>query len=179
MKKVLFFILFLTNSIGCFCQSYLGETVTRVNFREVASTNSNVIRLLPKQTSLFIISLESVNGFLHVIDIETNKEGYVYKKYIKIGELVEVNENTLTRLGTIDKNVSEISIYNNTELVMTLKLGNKVYIFKPKETRKISLVAGMYTIRASAPGVIPYLSKDLVENGMSYEWTFYIKTTYM
>lgn len=178
MKKVLFFILFLVGSIGCFCQSYLGKTTTSVNFRESASLNSGVIRILPNEASLFIISLETVNGFLHAIDIKTNREGYVYKKYVKIGEVVEVNKNTLTRSGTIDENVSELSIYNNSEFVMTLKLGSKVYIFKPKEKKKISLVAGMYSIRASAPGVIPYLSEDQVENGMSYEWTFYIQTIY-
>jgi hypothetical protein len=57
---------------------------------------------------------------------------------------------------------------------MTLKLNNDNFYFEPQEKRKITLSPGDYNYRASAPGVIPSIVKEIMEGNVGYTWQFYI-----
>jgi len=178
MKKILLLIFFILISNAIYSQSYLGTITKQVNFREGPSTLDNIISSLKPNTQIFIISLETENDYYNIIDIGTDKEGYVNKSFIKVGKLIEKsNGSFISASGNSSNNDSEAKIFNNTSITMTLKLNTEVYRFSPKETKNIILTPGDYDFRASAPGVVPNVGVKNFENNRTYTWQFYIVTS--
>ncbi len=162
-----------------FGQSYLGITTKQVNFRSDPNSQSNIISTLNIGRQLFIISLETENDFYNVIDIETDKEGYVHKSFVRIGENVtKSNQVFFTPTGKTSNYNSELKIYNNTNKTLTLKLNEQYYFFTPKETKNINVSPGTYDFRASAPGVRPNIGTENLANNQGYSWEFYIFRSY-
>lgn len=177
MKKIIFVTLFLFITIIGYSQSYLGWVSKQVNFRKGPSTDYGIISSLKQGTQIFIVSLDTENDYYNIIDIATNKEGYIHKSFVKLGELVEKNESGMfTPSGQTEKYNPEIEIFNNTSLTLTLKLNSEIYAFSPKQKRTITLDPGSYNYRASAPGVIPNIGTENMESNMGYTWQFYIVT---
>jgi uncharacterized protein YgiM (DUF1202 family) len=177
MKKLLLLIIFiLTTTIG-YSQSYIGWVTKQVNFRQGPGTDYGVISLLKPGTQIFIVSLETENDFYNIIDIATDKEGYIHKSFVKLGDVVEENERGMfIPSGKTSTYNPEIEIYNNTSLTLTLKLNSVNYSFAPRQKRTITLTQGTYNYRASAPGVIPNIGTEYIESNMAYTWQFYILT---
>ncbi len=175
MKKHIICFLLLFNSLFTFGQSFLGKVTKQVNFREGPSKESSVIGKLQAGTQIFIISLDSENDFYNIIDIASNKEGYIHKSFIKIGQEVEKNEKGyFTPNGKSETVNPEIEIFNNTDLTLTLKLNNQKYIFYSQEKRTIELSPGSCNYRASAPEVIPNFGNEYLVSNQAYTWQFYI-----
>lgn len=174
MKKQIV-LLFLLISSCIYSQSYLGTITKQVNFRTGSSSDDNIISSLKPNTQIFIISLETENDYYNVIDIATDKEGYVHKSYIKIGKLIsKSNESVFSPTGKSSNYNSEVKIFNNTSKTLTLKLNTEIYNFSPRETKNINLTPGEYDFRASAPGVIPYIGTENLNSNQGYSWQFYI-----
>lgn len=175
MKKLFFFTLFLLSTSIGFSQSYLGWVTKQVNFREGPGINYGILSSLKQGTQIFIVSLETENDFYNIIDIATDKDGYIHKSFVKLGQIVEKNERGMfTPSGKTSSYNSEIEIFNNTSLTLTLKLNTETYNFSPNQKRTISLSPGAYNYRASAPGVIPNIGTEYMESNMGYTWQFYI-----
>jgi uncharacterized protein YgiM (DUF1202 family) len=177
MNKTVLSILFsLIVSCG-FGQSYLGWTTKQVNFRSGPGTEFEIISSLKPGTQIFIVSIETENDFYSVIDIATDKEGYLHKSFVKVGEKVAVNqEGAFTITGKTSNINPQVEIYNNTSTTLTLKVNNDRYMFSPFERKTIDLFAGKCSYRASAPGVIPNIGVESLESNMLYNWEFYIVT---
>lgn len=177
MKKLLSLTTFLLVASIAICQSYLGQVTKQVNFRQGPGTDYGIISSLKSGTQIFIVSLEAENDFYNIIDIATDKEGYIHKSYVKIGNTVKKNEmGMFTPNGKSSSDNTEIEIFNNTSLTLTLKLNNEKYIFSPKQRKTIILNPGIYDYRASAPGVTPNIGTEYLESNMGYTWEFYIVT---
>jgi hypothetical protein len=175
-KKVLLLFLILISNV-IYSQSYLGTITKQVNFRAGSSSSDNIISSLKPQTQIFIISLETENDYYNVIDIATDREGYVHKSFVKVGKLVsKSNESVFTPSGQTSNYNSEVKIFNNTSKTLTLKLNTEQYYFSPYETKNINLTPGEYDFRASAPGVIPYIGTENLNSNQGYSWQFYIVT---
>lgn len=177
MKK-LFTLIFFSYVISGFSQSHLGTIIKQVNFRQGSSSNDNIISSLKPNTQVFIISLETENDYYNIIDIATDKEGYVHKSYVKVGKLVSrSNESVFTPNGETSTYESEVKIFNNTNKTLTLKMNAQLYYFGPYETKNISIYPDEYDFRASAPGVIPYIGTERLKSKQAYSWEFYISTS--
>ena len=177
MKKLTLFIVLFLFSLTGFSQSYLGWVTKQVNFREGAGTDYEIIASLKQGTQIFIVSLETVNDFYNVIDIATDKEGYIHKSFVKLGQKVKSNESGMfTPSGQTSTYNPEVEIFNNTSLTLTLKLNSETYTFYPKQTKTLSLSPGTCSYRASAPGVIPNIGNEHLQSNMGYTWQFYIVT---
>jgi len=178
-KSFLLLLLLVITSISVQAQSYLGYVTTTVNFREQPNTNCQVLGSLQRGNALFVISKEKVNGFYHVLDIETNKEGYVHGNYVQIEKELPKNEQGIfTPTGKTSEYKPVVKIYNNTSKTLTLKLNDEVYTFSPHQSRSLTLSPGSYSYRASAPGVLPDYGSESMQSNYEYEWEFYISTTY-
>lgn len=176
MKKllILFFICqtFVLNS-----QSYLGTITKQVKFRVESNSECKIISSLKSKTQIFIISLETDNDYYNVIDIATDKEGYVHKSYVKVGKVVnKSNESVFSPTSQSSNYDPEVKIFNNTNKTLTLKLNTQLYHFSSYETKDITLSPDRYDFRASAPGVIPYIGTENLNNNQGYSWQFYITT---
>lgn len=175
MRKLIFAFLILFLFANCYSQSYLGWITKSVNFRTGPGTEYDIISTLKKGSQIFIISLETINDYYNIIDIESNEEGYVHKSYVKIGEKVDLNKGEVFKpSGKISSSNSIVEIFNNTEKVLTLKLNDVLYSFDSYEKRKITLKPGFYNYRASVPGVIPNIGTQKLEAYTGYYWEFYI-----
>lgn len=160
-------------------QSYLGWITKQVNFRTEPDKTAEVISSLKAGTQIFIISSETENDFYNIIDITTNKEGYVHKSFVKLGEYIPKNEGGLfSPEGSSSSYNPEVAIYNRTSKTLTLKLNSEIYTFSPSERKTITLSPGFYDYRASAPGVLPNIGSESMKSNMKYSWEFYIQTKY-
>ena len=177
MKKSILLSIILLVSIVSFSQSYLGWITSKVNFREEPSTNASIIGSLNQGTQIFIVSLDTEDEFYNIIDIKTNTEGYVSKKFVKIGKLLKENEEGIfTPNGQSSSYNPEIEIFNNTSITLTLKLNSESYSFSPQEKKTLTVSAGSISYRASAPGVIPNFGTETIKSNQNYSWQFYIVT---
>lgn len=175
-KTLLFSLLLLSFSRG-FGQSYLGWTTQKVNFRSGPGKEYALISSINQGQQIFIISSETENDFYNVIDIRTNKEGYIHKSFVKLGRIVEEQNGGLFQSdGSISNYSPEAEVFNNTEKELTLKINSITYTFDPYQTRTITLSPGSSNYRASAPGVIPYIGTEYLKSNMKYTWQFYIVT---
>ena len=123
MKKVLLLLSFILAVSQCFSQAYLGRVTKQVNFRQGPGKEYDIISSLKPGSQIFIVSLETENDFYNIIDIETDKEGYIHKSFVKLGEVVEQNERGMfSPSGKKTSYNPEVEIFNNTSLNLTLKL---------------------------------------------------------
>jgi len=172
---VFIFVLLFTSNLNS--QSFLGSVVKQVNLREGPGTEYNKIQSLNPGRQLFIVSLNDDNGFYKVIDIETNITGFVSKSFIKIGkELIQSNGDFISATGESSSFNTEIEVFNNTNLRLSLKLNEDTYIFNSKEKKTISIIPTAYNFIASAPGVTPSYGVKNLESSKKYNWEFYIVT---
>lgn len=179
MKKyILSLILFLSLITLSNAQSYLGYVTKQVNFRMESNTSCEIISSLPRGTALFVISKDKINGFYQVLNIETNKEGFVHSSFVQLDKMLPKNEDGIfTPVGKTSSTKPIIKIHNNTSLTLTLKLNNDLYTFSPQERKTLTLSSGSYTYRASAPGVLPDYGTENMQSNYEYEWSFYVSTS--
>ena len=74
--------------MNSFAQSYLGTVTKQANFREGAGKEYDVIGSLMTGSQIFIVSLETENDFYNIIDIRTNKQGYIHKSFVEVGSSI-------------------------------------------------------------------------------------------
>jgi hypothetical protein len=177
--KLILVLLFALISNQGLAQSRLGWTTQKVNFRSGPGTEFSIISSLSAGQQIFIISTESENDFYNIIDIKSNKEGYIHKSFVKLGKIVEEQQGGLFESSGSSVNYSpEAEIFNNTDIELTLKINSTAYYFAPHQKKTITLSPGNSSYRASAPGVIPYIGNEYLQSNMKYTWQFYIVTTY-
>jgi hypothetical protein len=172
-------IIGLLTSNYAIAQSRLGLTTQKVNIRSGPSTDYSVISSLSPGQQIFIISSKTENDFYNIIDIKSNKEGYMHKSFVKLGKIVEEQQGGLFESNGSTSNYSpEAEIFNNTDIELTLKINTTTYYFSPHQLKTITLSPGQSTYRASAPGVVPYIGNEYLQSNIKYTWQFYIVTTY-
>ena len=177
MSKKILIVFFILISNANYSQSYIGTITKQVNFREGPGTEYQIIYSLKAGTQIFISTLEADDNFYAIIDINTNKEGYVHKSYVKVGDLVSrSNRSVFTPNGESSSYESELKIYNNTNKSLTLKMNTQLFSFSPYETKNITISPDVYDFRASAPGVIPYIGTERLKSKQAYSWEFYISS---
>lgn len=176
-KWLLVVLIMLCTGLVALAQSYLGSITKQVNLRDGPGTEYKTISSLKAGAQIFIISLEAENDFYNIIDIRSNKEGYVHKSFVKPGQKVKENDpGIFTPSGETISYNPEVEIFNNTKLTLSLKLNEISYSFEPKEKKTITLSPGAINYRASAPGVIPNIGTEYLKSNQGYTWQFYIVT---
>ena len=161
-----------------FAKYYICQVTKDVNFREGPSTESARLFVISRGDFIFIDTDEKVGNYYRAIHIESNEIGYVSANYVKrIQEVEEDPNGTLQLIDNSENYLSEVQIENDTNLSVVITIGSKSYKFKPHEKKIITIEPNTYKIRASCPGVIPYVGTDKVEGGHVYSWTFYTYTT--
>lgn len=175
MKKTFLILLISFFACGVSGQAYLGTVVKASNLRSGPGTHFKSLASVTAGNQVFIVSLDAENDFYNIIDIASNKEGFVHRSLVKVGKQVRQNEAGLfTPSGSSSTEAPEIEIYNNTALKLTLKLNEDLYHFLPQQKRTLLLEAGSYEYRASAPGVIPNIGRESLDSRVSYIWRFFI-----
>jgi Bacterial SH3 domain len=179
IKYLLCLVTVIVIGMNSFAQSYLGTVTKQANFREGAGKEYDVIGSLKTGSQIFIVSLETENDFYNIIDIRTNKEGYIHKSFVKVGKQIKENDQAVfSSSGETTSYNPEVEVFNNTNLTLTLKLNSASYSFNPKEKRTLTIEPGSISYRASAPGIIPNIGTQNLQSNQGYTWQFYIITRY-
>lgn len=181
MKKTIFLLLFVSLFTHLIAQSYVGMTTQSVRLRSAPEISpDNILETLPASTEIFVSGTTDYNGFYEVIDVRTNRYGYIASKYIYLLRTIqEDTSKVFTETGTTESVNPQAEIFNDTEKEMTLKLNDDTYYFSPYETRTITLSeSGMIHYVASASMVIPAIGREYFESNHSYTWKFWITTKY-
>lgn len=88
-------LVFYAASLESFNPKY-GVTNTTVNFRQMATTNSNVVKKLEKGTKLKLVGM--TNDF-YIVQLSGNQVGLVYKDYVNSATSAPTNASTYTNIG--------------------------------------------------------------------------------
>lgn len=95
-------LVFYAASFDAFNPKY-GVTNANVNFRQMATTNSNVVKELSKGTKLKLVGM--VNDF-YIVQLSGNEVGLVYKDYVNSGTSAPTNASTYTNLGKVSGTIN-------------------------------------------------------------------------
>ncbi|TDG37756.1 hypothetical protein EZJ43_01285 [Pedobacter changchengzhani] len=159
-------------------KAYLGRVIKQVNMRNGPGLRYPIIGQVKGGSQIFIISLQSENDFYNIIDIETNKEGYIHKSNVTTSKEIKASKGDMFIPTHETTNINpEVEIFNNTTKILTLKMDNENYTLQPKQKQKITLTAANITYRASASGVIPLYGNKVFQQNMGYSWEFFIQKT--
>lgn len=156
--------------------SFIGKVKSKINLIEYPNQDSNIIKTLINGTEVFVISDKTVNGYYNVIDKVSAEEGYIDEKFIDLLKEVENNkEDFLTPSGLSNSiKISQITIHNDTDQVLNLKMGGTTYTFKPNQTKTIDIKPGEFSVFAWVIGANPYKGKQIIEAGQNYQKRFFI-----
>lgn len=132
---------------------------------------------LLKGDNLVILDRDPTADWLNVINTETGKEGWVYKGHITIyyTRSPKVSPVAIEEERGESYSDPKIRITNQSELTMTLRLGDSIYTLAPYTERNITLTEGRYKFYSSFPRAYPLLGEKYFSRGYNYSWTFYIK----
>ena len=160
-------------------KSYIGIVKNKeINLLEGPGSGYEIITNLVPGSELFIISNKSINGYYNVIDVLSNKEGYVDVLFVDLGDEIKANDDSSNFIVTgVSDNpkLSIINIFNNTKVIASIKMGGFNYSFSPFEKRDIDISPGDYKIIVSSPNVIPFIEKVEIEIGKNYKREYIIK----
>lgn len=88
-------LIFYAASLESFNPKY-GVTTSAVNFRQIATTNSSIVKELTKGTKLKLVGM--VNDF-YIVQLSGNQVGLVYKDYVNSSTSAPTNASTYTNIG--------------------------------------------------------------------------------
>jgi uncharacterized protein YgiM (DUF1202 family) len=176
IKMVMMISVFLLSLGGrVYTQSYTGVVKEAANLRSGPGTDYLVVAVLAEGTGLFIDSIVDENGFYPVVVIETDASGWIAKSMVNlVRAIADSNEKIFTPLRRTVNKEAVVRVRNDSGVIMTLALDRQTYKFDAGEEKVLELPAGSYRVRASAPGIIPYVGNEDFEAYVEYALTFYV-----
>jgi uncharacterized protein YxeA len=157
---------------------FLASTTKNIRLREEPDSLSNVKLTIPKNSQIYVFTSNDVEGYIKVIDIKTNKLGWIRKNsFKKIKDLPLSTSNYFQENDEITSSSPEIEITNKSSKSISLIAGSKYISLEPHSTITETVESGDLYYTASAPGVTPVSGKHNFKIGRRYSWTFAIITT--
>lgn len=135
------------------------------------------IKRLSKGDQLVLLNRTKRRNWINVIDLDSGSEGWVYVSHVRIyytrNPKSSVPVFQETRVGS-DRE-PEIIVKNDTNRLLTLRIGGSVYKIEAYTTRTLYLTSGTYKFYAFVPRAYPLMGEKYWPKGMRYSWTFFIK----
>lgn len=173
MKKLLCLVCLFGICLTLQAQSYLGVVKKTANFRHKPSMSAPKIATLQKDAQVFVLSKTETNDYYHIIDIESNSEGYIYTSFVQLGKPLPPKETGLfTQVGRTMSSETVIRVFNKSEKAVSLVLNDNNYEFPSGKKEVLKLAQGSYSFRVSSPGMVPEYGVQTIESGYEYIWSF-------
>lgn len=99
----------------------------------------------------------------------TNKTNKVKQRQTPTFEAVRINEYS----------PPEIEIKNDTERILTFKIGTSTYKISANTSKNISISPGSFQVHVMVPSIAPLVGYKTFQTGYRYSITYRIKTTYV
>jgi hypothetical protein len=158
---------------------FLARTVKKATLKAKANSASKTKLNLPLGSQLYAFSETDIDGYIRVIDIRTNKLGYIRKTAAKkVKDLPLSQSNSFEENGQSSSINPEVVIKNTTSMTISLIVGVKYFSLSPHTTITKIIDSGDLPYTASAPLVVPLSGRHYFKLGDKYSWTFTIRTIY-
>ena len=180
MKNIIALLIFAIVSMSAMSQSFLGHTTKEYKLHETAGDKTPIIKTLPAETPVLIISLDPENkDYFNVIEIATGDEGYISKDAVKVGKQVKGGDKAILKMmGEIVSVNPELDIINSTNKPLKLKIDGQLIEIAPKSHKTTTLTAGTFRYKAFSPGCVPITGKEELKANHEYTWEFDFITPY-
>ncbi|NJL15176.1 MAG: SH3 domain-containing protein [Microscillaceae bacterium] len=156
---------------------FMGQTRSNVNLREGPGTQYAILRQLAAQSNVYVFSTPPKNGFYKVIYMPSGQLGWLSTEYVVYQEALPYEPSgAFQKTSLVYGSQSEITVQNSSSYLITLVVGENVYLLSPYQTQTLVIAPGTYEYVASAPTVIPASGQQTFESGSGYTWNFYIRT---
>lgn len=183
---LLSFLILMSISLESFSQDsqddftpILAKTIKKAILKEEPDSISKTKLTIPINSQIYVFSENDIDGYLKVIDIKTNKLGYVRKSVLKkIKDLPLSKSNSFQESGQSSSEEPEVVIKNTTSLSITLIVGDSYVSLSPHSSKTDTIQTGELNYTASAPGVLPLSGRHTFKGNSRYTWTFSIRTSY-
>ena len=157
---------------------YLAKVLKQTSLKAEPEITSKTLLTLKVNAQIYVFANEELDGFVKVIDITTNKLGWVQKSALKkIKDLPLSQKSSFQDDGESSSYEPEVVIKNTTGLTIRLIVGEKSFVLKPHSTTTEFINVGEQLYTASAPGVIPLSGKHIFNSNSKYNWTFTLVTS--
>ncbi len=174
MKRLIILFLFVIIAITSYGQNYAGMITKDTFLYTSADSSGTMLDTLWEGAHVFIISLDTADGFYDIIYVKTNNEGFVPMKYVKVGKVVEENEEgQFVEQGEIESFNPEVEIANQTTKMLTLTLNAHTYKIHPNSSKNIVIKPGRINYRGSVPGAFPTIGHEYLKSHQAYLWRFF------
>lgn len=141
------------------------------------SDSANSILQLEKGTLLALIDRTPKNNFYNVIDIATSIEGWIDRQFVSVKLTSNPNSSPTFEERKVDANVDPtLVITNQTEEILSLRFGGKLYTIPANAEKRIVVSAGTYKFYGSGPNAIPRVGEKYFPKGIIYYWRFFTVT---
>lgn len=155
---------------------YVAQAKGNLNLREGPGVDFDVIKQIPKGTTVFISTLDAGYTWRRVLFVQDDVYGFVNKDYLTDFKKVHIDTSGNLQIENVNyKSTSDINLLNDTDRYVTITLGSSLTLkLKPYEKRTVTgLSPGKYKVKATSPRVIPYVGYDIVDEGFVYSWHFF------
>jgi len=118
-----------------------------------------------------------VDGWYKSISTKSGQEGWISCiDFEVIRSIPEENDSSIIQSGEVNDRQPYITIKNDSNRTMYLKLNGIRYSVAPLKDITINIPAGRYDYYAVVPKVIPSFGRISIQPGRWYSWRFYIAT---
>lgn len=135
------------------------------------------IKRLKKGDQLVLLNRMKRRNWINVIDLDSGSEGWVYVSHVRIYYTRNPKSTVpVFRETRVDSDLEpEIIIKNDTNRLLTLRIGSTVYKIEGYTTRTLYLTSGTYKFYASVPRAYPLMGEKHWPKGVRYSWTFFLQ----
>lgn len=152
---------------------------TRANLRSEPYADAPIVRELVERELVVLLSRSHVNGWYHVIHVDSADEGWISGYVIKVRYTSSPRPAPTFTPSYVDSYSNPtVSVTNDSYKTLTLSVAGTRYSIAPHSTRSITVRPGRFDFYATAPGVVPLAGTKVWEVGYEYTWRFWIVTTY-
>lgn len=145
---------------------------------EEPNSSSAQIKRVTDHDTLVLIDREPEHGWYDVIDVRSGKEGWVNENDVRISPTKHpIPEAKFSEEYVGSDDAPEVTVTNQTNGDLSLKIGGSYYTLKPKSQLPVPLSNGTFSYYATEPGVIPLMGSQLFKRGHRYTWRFWVEST--
>lgn len=149
----------------------------KTTIQQSPSYSSSTILKVSFGDTLVLLDPIPKNNWYNIFEIKSGKEGWIETELVKLYFTSNRNSGPVLQAEKTSKNKApEITINNDSDRNLTVKIGNQEHTLEAHSKRKITITAGNYRFYGSSPAVIPAIGEKSFLAGYSYNWTFYIGT---
>ena len=151
-------------------------TLDGVYLREMPNKTSSVVKTLHAGDLVVLLARSKSYNWLNVFDVDSGKEGWVYLSHLRV-YLTSAPKSSVPsfQASRVDSEHEPIiTVRNDSDRTMTLRIGDQTYTIEPSRTRTVYLTGGTYKFFASASRTYPLYGDKNFSKGYDYDWAFYI-----